>query len=169
MRCEELARMKVGDLNLGAPIPFVDLRGTKTEAARRLLPIHSAAASIYTRRTAGKDPNDYVLEELRTPPEGSAMERGQPLTKTYGRLLGKLGIGEKEDGARQGNVDLHGLRRLWVTEAERAGHPENLIASCVGRARVGATGEGGGERFSTVLRPRSWASAWPRGTGAGRT
>jgi integrase len=140
MRCEELARMRVGDLqDLNTPLPWVDLKGSKTEAARRSLPIHSAATSIYLRRAEGKGADDYLLDELRTPPEGSAMERGQPITKLYSRLLVRLGIGEKEDGARQGNVDLHSLRRRWVTQAEQAGHPENLIASCVGHQRPGMT------------------------------
>jgi integrase len=112
MRCEELARMRVGDLqDLETPLPWVDLKGSKTEAARRSLPIHSGATSIYQRRAEGKAPDAYLMDELRTPPEGSAMERGQPITKLYSRLLAKLGIGEKEDGARQGNVDLLSLRR----------------------------------------------------------
>jgi integrase len=140
MRCEELARMRVGDLqDLNTPLPWVDLKGSKTEAARRSLPIHSGALSIYLRRAEGKTPDAYLLDELRTPREGSAMERGQPITKLYSRLLANLGIGEKEDGARQGNVDLHSLRRRWVTQAEQAGHPENLIASCVGHQRPGMT------------------------------
>jgi len=140
MRCEELARMRVGDLqDLRTPLPWVDLKGSKTEAARRSLPIHSGATAIYLRRAEGKAPDAYLLDELRTPPEGSAMERGQPITKHFGRLLARLGIGEKEDGARQGNVDLHSLRRRWVTQAEQAGHPENLIASCVGHQRPGMT------------------------------
>jgi integrase len=139
MRCEELARMRVGDLHLNDPTAWVDLKGSKTEAARRSLPIHSAALSIYQRRAEGKGMDAYLLDELRTPPEGSAMERGQPITKHFGRLLARLGIGEKEDGARQGNVDLHSLRRRWVTQAEQAGHPENLIASCVGHQRPGMT------------------------------
>ena len=139
MRCEELARMRVGDLHLAEGTPWVDLKGTKSDAARRPLPIHSRATSIYLRRAEGKDPDAYVLDELSTPREGSAMERGQPITKLYGRLLARLGIGEREDGARQGNVDLHSLRRRWVTQAEQAGHPENLIASCVGHQRPGMT------------------------------
>ena len=140
MRCEELARMRVGDLKgLDGPTPWVDLKGSKTEAARRPLPIHSEALSIYLRRAEGKADGDYLLDELRTPPDGSAMERGQPITKHFGRLLARLGVGEREDGARQGNVDLHSLRRRWVTQAEQAGHPENLIASCVGHQRPGMT------------------------------
>jgi integrase len=140
MRCEELARMRVGDLqDLDTPLPWVDLKGSKTEAARRSLPIHSQALATYLRRAEGKGVDDYVLDELKTPPEGSAMERGQPITKLYARLLARLGIGEKEEGARQGNVDLHSLRRRWITLAEQAGHPENLIASCVGHQRPGMT------------------------------
>ena len=41
MRTEELARMKVGDLrDLTGPSPYVSLRGTKSTAARREVPIH---------------------------------------------------------------------------------------------------------------------------------
>jgi integrase len=140
MRCEELARMRVGDLkDLDMSLPWVDLRGSKTAAARRSLPIHSRALSIYLRRAEGKGADDYLLHELPTPPEDSAMERGQRLTKEFGRVRDRLGIGEREDGARQGNCDLHGLRRRWITKAEQAGHQENLIASCVGHQRPGMT------------------------------
>jgi integrase len=140
MRCEELARMRVGDLkDLTGPLPWVDLKGSKTAAARRSLPIHSQALSIYLRRSEGKGPDDYLLHELPTPRDDSAMERGQRLTKEFGRVRDRLGIGEKEDGARQGNCDLHGLRRRFATKAEQAGHQENLVASLLGHQRPGMT------------------------------
>jgi integrase len=140
MRCEELARMRVGDLkDLDTPTPWVDLKGSKTEAARRSLPIHSQALSIYLRRAEGKPDDAYILHELPTPPEDSAMERGQRLTKEFGRVRDRLGIGEREDGARQGNCDLHGLRRRFATKAEQSGHGENLIASLLGHQRPGMT------------------------------
>jgi hypothetical protein len=51
MRVEELARMKVGDLkDLEGTLPYVALRGTKTAAARRLVPIHPDALPIFLRR-----------------------------------------------------------------------------------------------------------------------
>ncbi len=48
------------------------------------------------------------------------MERGQPLTKEFGRLRKRLGIDEREDGARQANVDLHSLRRWFISKARDA-------------------------------------------------
>ncbi len=121
MRTEELARLKVSDLkDLSSPLPHIQLRGTKTAAAARLVPIHKDALPIVLRRAKGKAPSDYLLHELPTPPEGSAMERGQPLTKAFGRLRKRLGIDEREPGARQANVDLHGLRRFAIASMRDA-------------------------------------------------
>jgi integrase len=117
MRTEELARMVVGDIKLG-PTPLIQLRGTKTDAAARQVPIHASLLKILEARSVGKAKGDYLLHELPTPPEGSAMERGQPLTKAFGRLRDRLGLGAKELGARQANLDLHGLRR-WAAASMR--------------------------------------------------
>ena len=57
---------------------------------------------------------------LRTPRADSAMERGQPTTKAFGRLRHRLGIDEREEGARRANVDLHGLRRWFISKARDA-------------------------------------------------
>jgi integrase len=77
MRLEEMARMKVGHLrDLEGPLPYIDLRGTKTKAARRQVPIHPDALPIILRRAVGKDPDAYVLHELTTPPPDSTMDRG---------------------------------------------------------------------------------------------
>jgi hypothetical protein len=107
--------MRVGDLkDLDTGTPWVDLKGSKSAAARRSLPIHSQALSIYLRRSEGKGMDDYLLHELPTPAEGSAMERGQKLTKEFGRLRERLGIGEKEDG--DGNCSderSHLIPGLW--------------------------------------------------------
>ncbi len=121
MRTEELARMKVGDLrDLTGPLPYVSLRGTKTTAARREVPIHPDALPIILRRIEGKGVEAFLLDELPTPRADSAMERGQPITKAFGRLRHRLGIDEREDGARQANVDLHGLRRWFIAKARDA-------------------------------------------------
>jgi integrase len=113
MRVEELARMKVADLrDLTGPLPYVALRGTKTQAARRDVPIHKDALQIILRRTEGKGAGDYLLHELPTPPEGSAMERGQPITKAFGRLRAPLGIGERAEGQRQASHEQVAVK--WV-------------------------------------------------------
>ena len=128
--------MRVGDLkDLDSALPWLTSKGPRAGSARRSLPIHSGALSIYLRRAEGKGPEDYILHELPTPREDSAMERGQRLTKEFGRVRDRLGIGEREDGARQGNCDLHGLRRRFATKAEQSGHGENLIASLLGHQR----------------------------------
>jgi integrase len=121
MRTEELARMKVGDLrDLTGPVPFVALRGTKSTAARREVPIHPTSLPIILRRIEGRGADAFLLAELATPRADSAMERGQPLTKAFGRLRKRLGIDEREEGARQANVDLHGLRRWFIARARDA-------------------------------------------------
>ena len=111
----------LGDLrDLTGPLPYVALKGTKTSAARQDVSIYPDALPIILRRTAGKARGAYLLDQLKTPPEGSAMERGQPLTKEFGRLRKRLGIDEREDGARQANVDLHSLRRWFIAKARDA-------------------------------------------------
>jgi integrase len=120
VRAEELARMKVADLRLDHPTPHIDLKGSKTAAARRLVPVHIDALSIFLRRAKGKATGDYLFHELPTPPEGSAMERGQPLTKAFGRLRLKLGIDPREPGARQADVDMHSLRRFAIASMRDA-------------------------------------------------
>jgi integrase len=139
MRTEELSRLKVSDLrDLTGPMPYVALRGTKTAAAHRDVPINSQALPIILQRAKGKAPGDYLLHELPTPPEGSAMERGQPITKAFGRLRKRLGIDEREPGARQANVDLHGLRRFAIASMRDAlnagatGYSMRTVAQIVG-------------------------------------
>ena len=119
--------MKVADLrDLTGPLPYIQLRDTKTVAAARLVPIHKDALPIALRRAKqgrdgrGKAAGDYLFHELPTPPEGSAMERGQPLTKAFGRLRLKLGIDPREPGARQADVDMHSLRRFAIASMRDA-------------------------------------------------
>jgi integrase len=121
MRVEELARMKVGDIrDATGRLPYIALRGTKTQAALRDVPIHSEVLPIILQRANGKVEDAYLLDELPTPPVDSAMERGQPITKAFGRLRQRLGIDERVEGARQANVDLHSLRRCFIAKARDA-------------------------------------------------
>jgi integrase len=143
MRVEELARMKVADLRLDHPVPHIDLKGSKTAAARRLVPCHSQALPIIRRRSEGKDAGDYLFHELPTPPEGSAMERGQAITKAFGRLRERLGIGERLEGQRQASKDLHSLRRWHASKCRDAlnagaqGFTMYTVADNLGHAKGG--------------------------------
>jgi len=142
LRVEEWASMRVADLkDLDGPLPYVALRGTKTAAARRDVPIHPNALPIIRRRIADKAPEDYLVRELNTPPEGSAWGRGQPITKEFGRLRKRLGIDEREEGARQANVDLHSLRRWFIAKVRdainegAAGFSMRTVAEVVGHEK----------------------------------
>jgi integrase len=149
MRVEELARMKVADLrDLTGPLPYVALRGTKTQAARRDVPIHPDALPIIVRRTKdgsgrGKSADQFVFDELPTPPEGSAMERGQAITKAFGRLRTRLDIGERAEGQRQASKDLHSLRRWHASKCRDAlnagvqGFTMYTVADNLGHAKGG--------------------------------
>ena len=120
MRIEEMARMTVGDVrDLGGPIPYIQLRGTKTDAAKRAVPVHPGLVAIVTRRIEGKAAGHYLFHELPTPSTDSAMERGQPITKAFTRLRRRIGgtLDQREDGARQANTDLHSLRRFFIRSA----------------------------------------------------
>ena len=123
MRTEEMARMTVGDIrDHDGPIPCIQLRGTKTDAAKRVVPIHPDALPIILRRTEGKSSTAYVFDELPTPSADSAMERGQPITKAFTRLRRRIGgtLDQREEGARQANTDLHSLRRFFIKSARDA-------------------------------------------------
>jgi integrase len=144
MRAEEAASMRVGDIRLDHPIPHVDLKGTKTAAAERLVPLHRDALAIIRRRVEGKAAGDYLFNELPTPPRGSAMERSQPLSKAFTRLRRAIGgsLDEREEGSRQANTDLHSLRRWFVWSAREAllrgtgrGYSPWTIAEVVGHSK----------------------------------
>jgi integrase len=121
----------------------VALRGTKTAAARRDVPIHKEALPIILRRVGDKAADQFVFEELPTPPEGSAMERGQAITKAFGRLRTRLGIGDRAEGQRQASKDLHSLRRWHISKARDAlnagatGFSMYTVADNVGHAKGG--------------------------------
>lgn len=46
----------------------------------------------------------------------------------------RLGVHEKPEGQRQSNIDFHSFRRWFITKAEQAGIPPNIISMVVGHA-----------------------------------
>ena len=146
MRVEEMASMRVRDVRLDHAIPYIDLKGTKTAAAERLVPIHRDALGIIQQRVSGKPSGAYLFHELPTPSADSAMERSQPISKAFTRLRRGLGgtLDEQEERARQANTDLHSLRRWFVWSAREAllggtgkGYSPWTIAEVVGHSKGG--------------------------------
>ena len=71
------------------------------------------------------------------------MERGQPITKAFGRLRERLGIGERLEGQRQSSKDLHSLRRWHASKCRDAlnagaqGFTMYTLADNLGHAKGG--------------------------------
>ena len=113
MRVEELARLKVGDaLKESGKVRYIALRGTKTAAARRDVPIHPDALPIILRRSRGKAVGDYAFDELPTPrPTQLASE----VNRSRGRSDGSASASELTSG-RMGPG-----RRTWTYTRFAAG------------------------------------------------
>lgn len=121
MRIDEICRLRVADCADGwFNVNVVPGEG-KTEAGTRRIPIHSRLVDIVARRTKGKSPTAYLIEDLPEPEPGSNRERSMPASKAYTRFRRELGIDERPNGKRQSNVDFHSWRRWFILEARDAG------------------------------------------------
>ena len=52
-RIDELCSIRIRDLKLTGAVPYIDLRGSKTAAARRHVPIHPDLMALIKRRQKG--------------------------------------------------------------------------------------------------------------------
>jgi integrase len=58
-------------------------------------------------------------------------------SKVFTRYRRSLGIGGDGSGRRRAVANFHSFRRWFITKAEQAGQPENIIAAVVGHRRPG--------------------------------
>jgi integrase len=144
-RIEDLFSIRVGDLRLGEAIPYIDLKGSKIEAARRTIPIHPDLIDLIKRRAAGKAAEAWLVNDLREVPEGSIVERSQPVSKAFTRLRCKLAtavpsLDQRTPGARQADCDWHTFRRTFAMRARDAlnqgatGYSQWTIGQVMGHA-----------------------------------
>lgn len=133
MRIEELCRLTVG----GCAGSVFDVPGTKTEAAARRVPIHPDLAGIVARRSEGKQPGDFLFDELTA--QAKTGERSAAIGKRFGRYREDVGVHEKGNGRRRSRVNFHSFRRWFVTAAVRARQPEHIVAQVVGHRLAGMT------------------------------
>jgi integrase len=136
MRLSEISELRVSHVEGGA----IRLRGTKTKAARRLIPIHSELASIFSARMKYKSPDAFIIHELpdqRNP----ARPRSAPMTQAFTYARRTLGVDEREEGVRQSGVDFHSWRRWFIRKAADAldrgatGFNQWTIAEVVGHSK----------------------------------
>jgi integrase len=144
-RIEELFSIRVGDLKLTEAIPYIDLKGSKTEAARRTIPVHPDLMELVRRRAKGKAPEAWLFDDLREVPEGSIVERSQPVSKAFTRLRRRLAatlpsLDQRTEGSRQADVDWHTFRRTFAGKARdalnrgAAGYSQGTIGRVMGHA-----------------------------------
>jgi len=142
MRIGEITELRVRDAE--ASTGTFRIVRAKTKAGRRTVPIHPDLLSIVDRLREGRP-----LEARLFTPKGAApvlrtrgaprnrqseAEAYMPLSKRFGRHRERLGVHEKPVGQRQSNVDFHSFRRWFITKAEQAGVPPNIISTVVGHA-----------------------------------
>jgi integrase len=136
-RIEEIARIKVKDANLKTMMIY--LSGTKTEAAERTIPLHSALKPIFARRMRGKRADDWLFDEL--PERGKDDQKGKssPISTGFTRHRRAVGVDVRVEGKRRALTNFHSWRRWFTTVAERAGCAPHIISAVVGHKRKGET------------------------------
>lgn len=134
MRLSEIGNLRVGDVSAGV----FKVREGKTAAAVREIPIHSELAVLVRRRIGKKRPEEFLIEELTSPPSRPG-RRGGKIGERFTAYRRALGIDVRKDGRRQADADFHSFRRYFITKAEQAGQPETTIRSVVGHQREGVT------------------------------
>jgi len=94
------------------------------------------------------------------------MARGQPITKAFGRLRQRLGIGERLEGQRQASKDLHSLRRWHASNCRDAlnggamGFTMYTLADNLGHAKEGSRARHSlvDQRAQEGSRPSMWCN-----------
>jgi integrase len=135
-RLDAIVSLKVGDCGGGA-FTFMP---QKKEKQSRSVPIHSELLDIVSRRTAGKSADDCLFPDWPGPKKpGSQRERSFRASVAFTAYRREVGIEQTVPGRRRSLVNFHSFRRWFITKAEQAGEPENIIAAVVGHKRKGLT------------------------------
>lgn len=121
-RIEELAMLKKADLDLDKGMLHV--RGTKTNAADRVVPIHPALMPLLSALDA-KSKDEYVIEELAIDGRG---ERGKAIGKRFGRLKAAMGYKGRDKV-------FHSIRKTVATLLEQAEVTEGVAADILGHEK----------------------------------
>ena len=121
-RLNEIAELRVRDVFDGGEVHIHD---GKTRAANRVVFFLSdRAQAILKRRTAGKESDDQVFEELT--PGGQDEKLGHSLSKRMRRTLAEVIPQAKEQG-----LDLHSIRRWAATVLDNLENVDRTLKSQV--------------------------------------
>ncbi|MCZ8035913.1 MAG: tyrosine-type recombinase/integrase [Novosphingobium sp.] len=107
-----------------------DVKGTKTKAARRRVPIHPDLTALLQRRTADREPDEWLLPEAGDPDKDG--KRGGNMSAAFYRLRLDVGVDDRPGGVGKSRVDFHSFRRWFITETVLAGTPPHVVRQVVG-------------------------------------
>ncbi len=136
MRISEIVALKVKHIE----DDVFAVPGTKTKNAKRMTPIHPALSEIIARRCKGKEPNDFLIEELPIQ-TSDRRSRAAPISQAFTRYRRDLDVDERPDGVRQSRIDFHSWRRWFIRKAADAlssgatGFTPWTIAEVVGHSK----------------------------------
>jgi integrase len=120
-RLDAILSLRVGDCQRG----LFTFKPQKSESKPRRVPIHSTLVEMVGGRMDGKANTDLLFPHLRD------------ASNAFGDYRRKVGVDDLVPGNRRSRVNYHSFRRWWITKAEQAGVPENLIGAVVGHKRPG--------------------------------
>jgi integrase len=126
MRIAEVCSLTVGQCADG----IFDVRGTKTKAARRKVPIHPDLQAIVDQRREGREPDAWLLEEAGEPDKFG--KRSPNMSAAFYRFRTRVKVDDKVPGRTMSLVNFHSFRRWFVSEAVKAGTPVHVIRQVVG-------------------------------------
>jgi len=119
-RIEELCSLKVQDVHLDAPIPYLSITSGKSRAALRDVPIHADLAPLL-RRLAGDRRDGYVLASLTA---GRYGNRSFAIVCRFGRLKASMDYGPQHV--------FHSIRKTVASMLKDAEVPESTAADLLG-------------------------------------
>lgn len=134
MRLTEIGGLRVKGARLGV----FQVEASKTASGVRGVPVHPDLKLLVARRIRGKRDEDFLIEELRSPPSHGGL-RGKKVGEWFTAYRRGLKLDHRREGRRQSDADYHSFRRWFVTKAEQAGQDEWQVARVVGHKPSGFT------------------------------
>ena len=134
MRLTEIGALRVK----GARVGVFQVEASKTTSGVRAVPVHPDLKRLVARRIRGKQDEDFLIEELRSPHSHGGL-RGRKVGEWFTAYRRDLKLDHRREGRRQSDADFHSFRRWFVTKAEQAGQDEWQVARIVGHKPSGFT------------------------------
>ena len=126
MRIEEACSLTVGQCAGGV----FDVRGTKTKAAKRKVPIHPDLSELIKRRCTDKPSTNWLFPEAGEPDKFG--KRAPVMSARFYKFRHDRNVDDKPEGKKVSRVNFHSFRRWFVSEAVMAAQPLHVIRQVVG-------------------------------------